>query len=121
MVDRKGKGRKFGRERRGSEGNVEEWLKRKREEGEGNGEGMFCKNRKTTGSPDGKEERGEELTRWREEIEMVMREGMKSWIEEMRKEFREMEGRWREEREELRDYIQGLEKRVAELEKERKG
>lgn len=74
MADGKRKGRKFGRVRRGSEGNVEEWLKRKREEGERNGEGMFCKNRKTTGSPDGKEERGEELRRWREEIEVVMRE-----------------------------------------------
>lgn len=95
-------------------------MKRKREEGEGNEEGMFCKN-KTTGSSDGKEEREEELTRWREEIEVVMREGMKSWIEEMRKKFREVERRWREEREELRDYIQRLEKRVAELENEREG
>lgn len=52
MAEAKGKGMADRRERRGSYGNIEELLKRKREGlGDEEGDGIFSKSRKTVRSP----------------------------------------------------------------------
>ncbi|CAL1672140.1 unnamed protein product [Lasius platythorax] len=76
-----------------------------------------------------KEMRG--MKGWREEIRMMkeeVKEGIKEQgrlmreeIEKLRKEFREGERKWREEKEEMRNYIKGLEGKLEKLERDSKG
>jgi len=133
-----GKGREGTKERTLSMGNIDEMMKRKREDGEeGNRrmmEEIFQKSKKTPRSPGKGEtmEGGMEgmMKKWREEIREEMEEikGTKGWRDEfrqMKEEFKEgfrEQGRWlREELESLRkDFREQKEKWEGEREEMRK-
>jgi len=116
-----GRGAKGLRERCGSMKNVDEMLKRKREDSKGDsggeGEDIFKRSNKTYRSPEKIGDKvegsvGEMMAVWRREMEEVIREmrkvkeeikgsELRREMEEMRKEFREHERRWAEERGEM--------------------
>ncbi|XP_020295965.1 golgin subfamily A member 6-like protein 22 [Pseudomyrmex gracilis] len=128
------------RNRSASEGNIEEFLKKRKremrgEEKDNKEEGAFSKSRKTQRSPTGQKGGGEERKsdrekrEWKEEMREMMailmegtkdvrKQGrnMKEELEEWRKDMAEKEEMWRKERQELRDSITGLKKRVKEME-----
>ncbi|XP_029678543.1 uncharacterized protein PF11_0207-like [Formica exsecta] len=140
MAELAGKDIKGVKERRSSYENVEEMLKRKREEfGKGRSkEDILKSSKKVLRSPvRGKMEEAEEvqeiLKSWREEREDIreeirrmkeeVKEGIKEQgrmmreeVEEFRREIREKERIWRGKREETRNYINGLEGKIEILE-----
>jgi len=145
MSRRLKEGEKGERNRSASEGNIEDFLLKKRkrvmrgEEEEKEEEGAFNKSRKTQRSPSGQKdtraEEGEvrdEGKGWKEEMrDMMMRvmvgmkdikeikeqgRSMKEEMEGLRRDMRENEKRWREEKEKLEECIRELKRRVGEME-----
>lgn len=108
-------------ERRSSYGNVEEMLKRKREEkgeeGESVGEGTFSRSKKTPRSPAEEREEGREWGErgkgWKEELKEMFRE----MREEMKEDNRQLRGELNEGRKEL---FRMLKMEIEELRKEEK-
>ncbi|EZA49486.1 hypothetical protein X777_12280 [Ooceraea biroi] len=123
------------RDRYRSEGNIADMLKRKREllkEGSGGEEDeVFKESKKTPRSPGDRKEGGENIG---EQIREVIREEFKfllekandriveqvkrltEEVESMREEIREQERKGREERMELRARVEGLERKMEEME-----
>jgi len=131
------------RVRHGSLGCIDELWKRKREDTEAEGEENFNRSKKTIRTPEGEKKEGrkdgqsgevreeEKWRRWKEEIEEsmkeIMRGGIKEWKEEMGRWKEEMKGEWekiskdlregRKEREELKEQVKVIEKRIEDLER----
>jgi len=131
------------KERRGSTGSIEEYTKRKRqlvgerERGEGEKKDLFKRSNIMIRSPPEKGSRGEDMSEllkeWREEMKKEMREGMRGIreevrktgeeqreelrreVERMRKELGIREEKWKKEREEFKERIEVMERKLEEI------